>query len=171
MSNLRLRALEPEDLDILYHIENDRSLWNVGTTNVPYSRYALHGYIATASSDIYADRQLRLMVEKTADDGKVDIVGIVDLMDFSPSHLRAEVGIVIVDACRRRGYATEVLGMVEEYCRRVIHLHQLYAIVAADNEAASRLFKKCGYREQSRLKDWLFDGENYAEAVVMQKIL
>ena len=26
---VRLRAMEPEDLDMLYHIENDRSLWNI----------------------------------------------------------------------------------------------------------------------------------------------
>ena len=32
---IRLRALEPEDLDILYAIENDADLWNVGITNVP----------------------------------------------------------------------------------------------------------------------------------------
>ena len=39
---IRLRALEPEDLDELYQIENDRRLWDVGLTNVPYSRFALH---------------------------------------------------------------------------------------------------------------------------------
>ena len=39
---IRLRAIEPEDLDLLYQIENDSSLWDVGTTNVPYSRYTLH---------------------------------------------------------------------------------------------------------------------------------
>ena len=33
-----LRALEPEDLDFLYEMENDESLWEVGSTNVPYSR-------------------------------------------------------------------------------------------------------------------------------------
>ena len=37
-----LRAMEPEDLEELYAIENDRSIWDVGSTNVPYSRYALH---------------------------------------------------------------------------------------------------------------------------------
>ena len=36
--SIRLRAIEPEDLDLLYLIENDTRLWNVGTTNVPYSR-------------------------------------------------------------------------------------------------------------------------------------
>mgnify|MGYP001790053284 CR=1 FL=1 len=60
---VRLRAMEPEDLDMLYHIENDRSLWNVSATNVPYSRYALHNYIADAKNDIYIDGQLRMMIE------------------------------------------------------------------------------------------------------------
>ena len=36
---IRLRALEPEDLDLLYAWENDTSLWEFGSTLVPYSRY------------------------------------------------------------------------------------------------------------------------------------
>ena len=52
---VHLRAIEPEDLDFLYRIENDVKLWNVGITNVPYSRYALHDYVANASGDIYTD--------------------------------------------------------------------------------------------------------------------
>ena len=94
---MRLRAIEPEDLDLLYQIENDQSLWQVGTTNVPYSRYTLHDYIANSSDDIYADRQVRMMVEN--DEGET--VGIVDLVQFSPQHQRAEVGIVILNAHRR----------------------------------------------------------------------
>lgn len=58
-----LRAMEPEDLDALYRIENDRQLWNIGSTNVPYSRYALHNYIADAKNDIYIDGQIRMMIE------------------------------------------------------------------------------------------------------------
>jgi hypothetical protein len=29
MNEIRLRALEPEDLDVLYAIENDLDLWSV----------------------------------------------------------------------------------------------------------------------------------------------
>lgn len=32
---ITLRAMEPEDLEVLYTIENDRSLWDMGTSNVP----------------------------------------------------------------------------------------------------------------------------------------
>ena len=46
MAVVRLRAMEPEDLDALYRIENDRDVWDVGENNVPYSRYILHDYIA-----------------------------------------------------------------------------------------------------------------------------
>ena len=45
---IHLRALEPEDLDSLYNIENDEDLWDVGVTNVPYSRFVLSAYIATS---------------------------------------------------------------------------------------------------------------------------
>ena len=84
---IRLRALEPEDLDLLYNIENDQSLWDVGNTNVPYSRYALHNYIAQTTGDIYQDGQVRLMIENE----QSEVVGIADLVNFDARHQRAEL--------------------------------------------------------------------------------
>ena len=49
---LRLRALEPQDLEIVYQIENDSDLWGCSNTNVPYSRYAIKRFIAEASNAI-----------------------------------------------------------------------------------------------------------------------
>ena len=167
LPDIRLRAIEPEDLDLLYQIENDRSLWNVGATNVPYSRYTLHDYIATSNDDIYADRQVRLIIENV--DGKT--VGVADLVRFEPQHLRAEAGIVVMDRWRRQHYGEAALIQLADYGRRVLRLHQLYAVVAADNEAALRLFAKAGFQEQSVLKEWLFDGHQYADAKVMQRFL
>ena len=37
LPTVTLRALEPEDLEILYTIENTVYEWNVGATNVHYS--------------------------------------------------------------------------------------------------------------------------------------
>ena len=39
LPSINFRAMEPEDLDLLYTIENDTKLWNIGVTSVPYSRY------------------------------------------------------------------------------------------------------------------------------------
>ena len=167
MKKIRLRAIEPEDLELLYRIENDVRLWNVGATNVPYSRYTLHDYIANSADDIYADKQLRMIVEDR--EGKT--VGIVDLMNFSPQHLRAETGIVMLDAERRKGYATEALNALCDYASRVLHLHQLYGVVGKDNEAALALYDKAGFARHETLKEWLFDGKKYTDAVLMQRFL
>ena len=80
---ISLRAIEPEDLDLLYRIENDTTLWNVGTSNVPYSRYLLHDYVAHATADIYTDRQVRMMI----DDEQGQTVGIADIVNFDPASL------------------------------------------------------------------------------------
>ena len=165
--SVTLRAIEPEDLDLLYQIENDQSLWQVGTTNVPYSRYTLHDYIATSSDDIYADRQVRLIIEN-ADH---QTVGICDIVRFDPQHLRAEAGIVIMKPYRQQGYAMAAMQQLGHYALTILHLHQLYAVVANNNAAALQLFRKAGFEHEIQLRDWLFDGHNYADAVVLQRFL
>jgi len=167
MNDVTLRAIEPEDLDLLYSIENDTRLWNIGVTNVPYSRYTLHDYVATSSSDIYTDRQVRLMVDNI----EGETVGMVDLVQFDPQHLRAEAGIVILETYRRQGYALAAVQAVGDYAQRVLHLHQLYAIISADNKAALGLFEKAGFKYQCILKEWLSDGHEYRDAVLMQLFL
>ena len=167
MKHVRLRAMEPEDLDLLYRIENDSQLWGVGATNVPYSRYLLHEYISNATGDIYTDRQVRLMIEN--EEGQV--VGIADVMNFDPRHLRAELGIVIERAYRRQGYATDAIRQILDYARKVLHLHQLYAFVGCDNHASMELFSKVGFTREAELKDWLYDGKDYHLAIVMQYLL
>jgi len=161
-----LRAIEPEDLDLLYRIENDTALWAVGTTNVPYSRYLLHDYVAHATADIYADRQVRLMIDNTAG----QTVGIADLVSFDPTNRRAEVGLIILNEQRRQGYGSSALLQLCHYARRVLHLHQLYAYVDIHNEASLRLFRKVGFTAAVRMPDWLYDGDQYHDAWLMQHV-
>lgn len=167
MAVVRLRAMEPEDLDALYRIENDRDVWDVGENNVPYSRYILHDYIANASADIYADKQVRMVVEN--EEGQ--LVGVADVVNFCPSHARAEVSIVICREHRNKGYARAAIRQIMEYALRTLHLHQLYAVVREDNMPSLNLFSSLGFKSKMVLEDWLFDGKDYHNAVVMQFFL
>lgn len=166
-SVVSLRAIEPEDLDVLYEIENDKELWNVGCTNVPYSRFTLHNYIADCANDIYTDKQLRLMIVNA--EGAV--VGIVDLVNFDPRHQRAEVGIVIMRKFRRKGYASAAVSLLMDYSKDNLHIHQLYAFIGDSNEASKRMFSSLGFRQCASLKDWLFNEGQYQDALLMQRIL
>ena len=162
-----LRAMEPEDLDLLYRIENDQELWSLGATNVPYSRYTLHDYVANSTGDIYADKQVRLIIENE----EHKTVGLADLTNFDPRHLRAEVGLLIEKPMRGQGYAYAAMTLLHRYAHSTLHLHQVYAVIGTANTATLRLFQRLGYEESAHLRHWIFDGDHYHDAVVLQKFM
>lgn len=162
-----LRALEPEDLDFLYRIENDEMLWDCGTTNVPYSKQVLREYILSAQNNIYADGQVRLMAENEAG----EVVGIADFVNFDPRHQRAEIGLVISAEYRRMGYGTAIVGRLLHTARHILHLHQVYVCVGVENKASLALFEKMGFSTTARLTDWLCVDGTYQDALWMQRIL
>ena len=147
-SILQLRALEPEDLDMLYIWENTPPLWIHGNSLSPYSRMALRQYInETQQTDIYESKQLRLIIELMEDKSAV---GVIDLYDFDIRNSRAGVGILIDSNYRNRGYAAQVLTIFN-----FLALHQLYAHILASNEISLHLFQKAGYKETGVLTNWV----------------
>lgn len=165
--DVHLRAIEPEDLDLLYTIENDPHMWDVGITNVPYSRYLLHNYIASTVGDIYTDRQLRLIIESK----EGDALGIVDLTNFDPRHMRAELGIVVRKEYRNRGVASVATSTILHYVDHILHLHQLYAVVDTSNTVSIDFFKSFGFQLSATLPHWLQGSDGYHDAVLMQYFL
>lgn len=166
-SKLKLRAVEPEDLDLMYLIENDTELWPCGQASVPFSHYALKQFIAESSNDFFHDRQLRLVIE-TAEGISI---GFADLQNYDPLHHRAEVGIVVVPEQQRKGYATEALRLLARYVSAHLGVHQLYALVPESNKPSIALFRKCGYKETATLQDWLNSPNGWLSAIVFQLIV
>lgn len=166
-NKLKLRAVEPEDLDLMYLVENDTELWQFGQASVPFSHYALKQYIAESTNDFFHDRQLRLVLETADGNG----VGFVDLQKYDPQHHRAEVGIVVVPEKQRQGLATEALRLLAGYVSNHLGIHQLYALVPKSNKASVGLFKKCGYKETATLQDWLKSPKGWQSVVVFQQVL
>lgn len=167
LPQIALRALEPEDLDLLYDVENDTDLWNVGSSTVSYSRYALNNYIIMCTNDIYVDKQVRLVIENE----KKDPIGIVDVFNFDGKHNRAEVGIVLNKFHRGYGYAQAAILRLIDYAKKTLHLHQLYVFVSDENEKSFNLFERCGFEHKNLLKDWVFNGNSYSNAWIMQLFL
>ncbi|MFL5763010.1 MAG: GNAT family N-acetyltransferase [Bacteroidia bacterium] len=165
--NIILRAIEPSDLDVLYQWENDPETWNVSNTQAPYSRFVLEQYIASAHQDIYSVKQLRLMICST--DGKP--VGSIDLFDFDPNHLRAGIGILVAaKEDRRKGYASEALQILINYCFDILNLHQLYCNIAIDNEASVFLFQKHGFMITGMKKQWIRENDRFKDELLLQRI-
>jgi diamine N-acetyltransferase len=164
---LYLRALERTDLDFLFDLENDVSVWRVSNTVSPYSKEVLAQYLEQAGQDIYATRQLRLVV-CTPDHLPV---GAIDLFDFEPLHLRAGIGIMIRETYRRQGLAGQALQLLLQYCSQYLLLHQLYCSISADNEASLQLFQRAGFELIGRRRQWLRSPQGWLDVLELQQIL
>lgn len=167
---INLRALEPEDIELLYRWENDKQIWQISDTIAPFSKYILQKYLDNAHQDIYQAKQLRLMIDISENDG-FRTVGAIDLFDFNPIHLRAGVGILIGgEADRNKGIATLAVKELIHYAFSILNLHQLYCNIQADNEVSLNLFKNAGFQVIGTKKDWLKSHDGFKDEISLQLI-
>lgn len=169
LGNIHLRAPEPGDLDLLFNIENDPSLWHLSNTLTPYSRFDLEQFIMLSDKDIYVTKQARFIIDKIEDEKPV-AVGAVDLFDFDPVNFRAGVGIMLLDEFRLKGYASIALDILIDYVFSHLGLHQLYCNIEESNEVSLTLFKKKGFRECGKKLEWNKKGSKWINEYMLQLI-
>ena len=167
LPSCRLRALEPSDIELMYLWENDPEVWRVGGTTSPLSLQRLAQFVEEQSYDLYTTKQMRLIIEAE------DIaVGTLDILDFDPLHLRFGIGILVyAPELRRKGYAHAAIEAIKTYARDTLALKQIWASVAADNEASIALFEGCGFELCGRRKAWLRRHDGYTDQLEYQCIL
>lgn len=165
--NCYLRALESDDLEFLYKLENDEQVWEVSETISPYSKFVLKEYLANSHRDIYEVKQLRLAIC----DYKHRLLGFIDLFDFNPKNKRAGVGIVVLDKeDRNKGVGRESLTLLINYAFKVLDLHQLFANINEANQPSIHLFASLGFEKIGLKKDWVYRGGTFYNELMFQKI-
>ena len=150
-NTISIRALEPSDASLLYQWENNMDLWSVSFTQIPFSQFILEEFVIAAHHDIYTSKQLRLMV--CANDNR-ETVGIIDLFEFDPQHLRCGLGIYIHDIFRKKGAAFECIELIKTYCFSTLFLKQVYVHINSSNAASLALFEKAGFEKNGLKKSW-----------------
>ena len=165
--HINLRALEPEDLNFLYQIENNESFWEVSHTQTPFSKYILKQYLENAHLDIYESKQLRLLVEEKSTKKQI---GMIDLFDYNPQHKRAGIGILIHPDFEKKGFASEALSLLIKYSFSHLQMHQLYANITSDNTKSLVLFNKYNFNKIGVKKDWILSEGKFKDEVLFQLI-
>jgi diamine N-acetyltransferase len=169
-SKVSLRALEPDDVEILYKWENDRSIWHLSNNISPLSRFTLEQYVMSAGQDIFATRQVRMMIDLRNPENGIKTIGSIDLFEFEPAHQRAGVGILILEGFRGKGYASESLELLINYAFETLQLHQLFANISVDNLESIRLFESKGFRFIGVKKEWNRIRNNWQDESMFQLI-
>lgn len=164
--HIKLRALEPSDLETLYSWENNTHIWKVSQTMTPFSKHVLTQYLANAHQDIYTSKQLRLMIQKDEKD-----IGTIELFDFEPTHLRAGVGIWIADESeRQKGFAKEALQLLINYAFEQLQLKQVYCNISSHNKASINLFSGLDFMLVGVKKKWNKTQEGWQDELLFQRL-
>ncbi|WP_159021230.1 GNAT family N-acetyltransferase [Formosa sp. L2A11] len=165
--HIYLRGLEPEDLDYIHKVENDESIWELSNTQTPYSRYLIKQYLEQAHLDIYEVKQLRLVISDYED----NTIGLIDIFDFDFRNRKAGVGILINDVEKReKGYGSQALSLLVNYCFVQLQLHQVYCNISEENKASLKLFTNQGFQNVGLKKDWNFVNGTYKNEFLFQLI-
>ena len=163
---LKLRALEPNDLEMVYDIENDKSLWVYSNTTSPFSRHTLKKFIENSHLDIIEHKQLRLVI---ADDD--NSYGFIDLYDYDFINRRVGLGIIIFKKYRSKGIGLISLQLTEDYLLEHVPIHQVYANISSTNKESISLFEKSDFVNVGLKKDWIFYNNQFNDELLFQKIL
>ena len=163
---LKLRALEPNDLEMVYDIENDKSLWVYSNTTSPFSRHTLKKFIENSHLDIIEHKQLRLVI---ADDD--NSYGFIDLYDYDFINRRVGLGIIIFKKYRSKGIGLISLQLTEDFLLEHVPIHQVYANISSTNKESISLFEKSDFVNVGLKKDWIFYNNQFNDELLFQKIL
>ena len=163
---ISLRAPEPEDLELMYVMENDTTLWSIGNATLPYSRYTLREYLEQSRQNLFAEHQARFVIELQ----NGEAAGMIDLADFDPLNSRAEVCIGVLGKHRGKGIATRALDLLCNYAFKKLHMNQLYAFVPDWNEESMGLFEKKGFKKSALLQQWQRTENGFGNVFLVQKL-
>lgn len=102
----------------------------------------------------------------TLDEDK--LIGTVGLENISHIHRTAILGIFIGDTeYLSKGYGTEAIRLLLDYAFNYMNLHSVKLDLISCNERALKCYKKCGFKENGRIRENRFINGKYYDTISM----
>ncbi len=159
-----LRPLDIEDLEDALRWVNDRevTLW-LTSLRYPMARKDEQKWIDDALANSFAEG-VRLAIETR--DGKH--IGGINVHRTNPEDRKAGLGIMIGEKDHwSNGYGTDAVLALLKLAFDEMNLHRVWLHVFPDNERAIACYLKCGFREEGRLRQEVFQDGRYYDVIVM----
>ena len=99
------------------------------------------------------------------------VVGVIGLKDINYTDLNAHIGYWIGKEYWNRGFATEALSILSQYCKAELGLVRLYSGVLDYNLASLRVMMKNGYRVEGFQQDCFKMEDGFHSMFLVAKIL
>jgi len=97
-----------------------------------------------------------------------ELIGQISLHDIDHLNRNAFLGIMIGEAEHHgKGYGTEAVKLVLDYGFNTLNLHNIMLSAYEDNYAGIACYKKVGFKESGRRREWIFKNGKYIDKIYM----
>jgi len=160
---VRMRPLEPTDLERAYTWVNDPEVIRYLALRYPMSRKDEQRWLEEAPTNSFAGG-VRLAIETK--DGVH--IGNLDLHQANAEDRKAGLGIMIGDKDYwSNGYGTDATVTLLRFAFQEMNLNRVWLHVFEFNERAISCYKKCGFQVEGRLRQHRFSQGRYWDTIVM----
>jgi len=158
-----LRALEPEDMEMLRDTVNDPEIERmVVGWSFPVSRAQQLEWYERVKKD---RDHLRLAIE-IKETGEA--IGLATLGPIDWKNRKAFHGIKLKsDAPKGQGYATEAVFLIMKYAFEELQLNRLDGSILEYNVPSQRLYEKCGWKVEGRVRQSVFKGNAFHDQITV----
>ncbi len=98
-------------------------------------------------------------------------IGFVQLVNIEAVHQHADLGICLLPEHQGGGRAMEALRLLERYASSTLALRKFVLRVLASNARAIAFYEKSGYRHVGILRAHHFQGDDFHDVLLMEKLL
>jgi RimJ/RimL family protein N-acetyltransferase len=156
-----LRALDPSDAHVVTSWYADHEFSVLDGNIYPSSRPVIEEFLKSLQSPAYPDVSLGITI-----DGGM-LIGIARLKRVSPEDRGADFGIAITKPYWDRGYGTDATGTILRLAFTEMNLHRCELTVLESNLRARRVYEKCGFREEGRLRAARWRNGGWCDEILM----
>ena len=162
---IRLRAFERRDVDANHAFINDYETVRGMLSGIPFPASMEDEYRWLEQQTSYSRGEYQFAVE----DFEGDLVGRCGVTRLDWKNRVAELGIMIGTPYRGRGYGSEAMELLCDFCFREMNLHKLKVSVFAFNEAAIRCYEKNGFVRVGVCRQEIFRDGQYQDVVLLAR--
>jgi len=96
------------------------------------------------------------------------LIGQISIHDIDHLNRHAFLGIMIGETEHHgKGYGTEAVRLILDYGFNQLNLHNIMLSVHEDNLAGIACYKKIGFKESGRRREWIFKNGKYIDVIYM----
>lgn len=146
--NRRLRPLEEKDAPLMLEWMKDPSInrfFKFSVDDIDMEK-VMH-FIKRATKETERDDEPSNLHYAVVD-GKDEYFGTVSLKNINWQDKTAEYAISTRNCAKHRGYGQFATREIIKKAFELLHLERVFLYVLPDNEAAIKMYKKCGFREE-----------------------